>query len=83
MFQRAVVMPAISIANKFGDVGPLVAIGTVFVRVCVQMATILVRRSMVLTGRMAARATGALTRMLAGTIAESNFTLVRNSSHQL
>lgn len=83
MFQRAVGTLAISIASKFGDVGPPVAIGTVSVHVCAQMATILVRRSMVLMGRMAARATGALTRMLAGTIAESNFTLVRNSSHQL
>lgn len=54
MFQRAVGTLAIFIANKFGDVAPTVAIGTVFVHVCAQMAAILVHHSMVLMDHMAA-----------------------------
>lgn len=54
MFRRIVAMPAIALANKFGVAALAVAIGTVFVRVYAPMAVILVRRSMVLMGPMAA-----------------------------
>jgi len=78
MFQRAVVTPAIGIANKFGDVAPTVAIGTGFVRVYAPMAAILVHHSMVLMGHTAAWPFGAATQTRAGTFAES--ALVRRSS---
>ena len=52
MYQQAVGTLAISIASKFGDVGPPVAIGTVFVHVSARM--VCVRRSTVLMGHMAA-----------------------------
>jgi hypothetical protein len=84
MFQRAVSTRAINIANKFGDVGPLVAIGIVFVHACAQTATILVRHSTALMGHMAARAIGVRTQTPAGTtFVERRFTLIRSPSHQL
>lgn len=47
-------MPVIAIANKFGVVALVVAIGIVFVRVYAPMAVILVRHSTVLMDLMVA-----------------------------